>query len=97
MVQGCQRTRAVVDSTTTTTTTQATTTSTPTTAQTILSEGFRCQTTGAFPDESDCHKFVTCSRVSRGDRVDFRMRRKECPILTYFNPNGFCQFGFCWN
>jgi hypothetical protein len=25
------------------------------------------------------------------------MRRKRCPFLTYFNPSGFCQFGFCWN
>jgi hypothetical protein len=106
MVQGCQRTRAVVESTTTTTntttsntmtTTQATMTSVSTTTQTVPSGGFQCQATGAFPDESDCHRFITCSLVSRGDRVYFRMRRKECPFLTYFNPNGFCQFGFCWN
>jgi hypothetical protein len=25
------------------------------------------------------------------------MRRKQCPFLTYFSSNGFCQFGFCWN
>jgi hypothetical protein len=25
------------------------------------------------------------------------MRRRRCPFFTYFNRNGFCQLGFCWN
>ncbi|KDR21654.1 hypothetical protein L798_01890 [Zootermopsis nevadensis] len=91
MVQGCQRTRAAVDADATTTP------ATPTTTPTIPNEGFRCQASGAFPDKSDCHKFITCSRVSRGGRVYFHMRRRQCPFLTFFNPNGYCQLGFCWN
>ncbi|PNF28002.1 hypothetical protein B7P43_G13848 [Cryptotermes secundus] len=100
LVPGCQRTRAIEESTTTlqaTTTPQATLTSTSTTAKPIPSEEFRCQATGAFPDESDCRRFITCSLVSRSDGVYFRMRRKQCPFFTYFNPRGFCQLGFCWN
>lgn len=97
MVQGCQRTRAVAESTTATVTVQATTTSAPTTKQTVLGEGFQCRAVGTFPDASDCRKFITCSRIYRGGTVYFRMRRRQCPFLTYFNPNGFCQFGFCWN
>jgi hypothetical protein len=72
-------------------------TSTSTTTKTIPSEGFQCQATGAYPDESDCRRFITCSLVSRSNGVYFRMRRKQCPFFTYFNPNGFCQLGFCWN
>lgn len=100
LVPGCQRTRAIEESTTTLqadTTTQATLTSTSTTTQTTPSEGFRCRATGAFPDESDCRGFITCSLVSRSDGVYFRMRRRRCPFFTYFNRNGFCQLGFCWN
>jgi hypothetical protein len=99
MVQGCQRTRSVETSTAiTTTTNQATTRSSlSTTTKTIPTVGFQCRASGAFPDESDCHRFITCSLETRSDGVYFRMRRKQCPFLTYFNPSGFCQLGFCWN
>lgn len=98
MVPGCQRTRAVEENTITATTTPPTTLpSAAITTQTIATEGFRCQATGSFPDESDCRRFITCSLVSRSDGVSFRMRRRRCPLFTYFNRNGFCQLGFCWN
>jgi hypothetical protein len=98
MVPGCQRTRAAEESSTASgATTPAALTSTGTTTQTIPTEGFRCQTSGAFADEADCRRYVTCSRVSRGDAVYWRMRRRQCPFFTYFNRNGFCQLGLCWN
>jgi len=95
MVQGCQRARAVETSTTIT---QASTpSSVPTTTKTIPSVGFQCRASGLFPDESDCYRYISCSLESRSDGNYFLMRRKQCPFLTYFNPGGFCQFGFCWN
>jgi len=98
MVQGCQRTRAVEASTIAPTTTQAiTASSVPTTTKNIPSVGFQCRASGVFPDESDCYRFISCSLESRSDGDYFRMRRRRCPFLTYFNPSGFCQFGFCWN
>jgi len=99
MVQGCQRTRAVETSTTIATTiTQAITSSSlPTTTKIIPSVGFQCRATGLFPDESDCYRYISCSLESRSDGDYFRMRRKQCPFLTYFNPSGFCVLGFCWN
>lgn len=99
MVQGCQRTRAVETSTPNTASTSQGTASTSisTTTKTVPSVGFQCRASGAFPDESDCHRFITCTLESRTDGVYFRMRRRRCPFFTYFNPSGFCQLGFCWD
>jgi hypothetical protein len=92
MVQGCQRTTIA------TTTAQAVTpSSVPTTTKVIPTVGFRCRASGLFPDETDCNKYISCSFESRSDGDYFLMRRKQCPFLTYFNPSGFCQLGFCWN
>jgi hypothetical protein len=63
----------------------------------IPNVGFQCRASGVFPDESDCYRYISCSLESRSDGDYFRMRRQRCPFLTYFNPSGFCQLGFCWN
>lgn len=99
MVQGCQKTRAVEPSTTIATTiNQANTPSSlPANKKIIPTVGFQCRASGVFPDETDCYKYISCSLESRSDGDYFRMRRKQCPFLTYFNPSGFCQLGFCWN
>lgn len=108
LVPGCQRTRAIDTNSTSATTitqdttiTQATTPSslsTTTTTKTIPSVGFQCSASGFFPDESDCYRYIQCSRQSRNDGVVYRMSRRRCPWFTYFNRfRRFCQLGFCWN
>lgn len=97
MVQGCQRNVATSTTIATTITQAITPSSVPTTTKNIPSVGFQCRASGLFPDESDCYRYISCSLETRSDGIYFRMSRKRCPFLTYFNPSGFCQFGFCWN
>ncbi|KAJ9574097.1 hypothetical protein L9F63_008511 [Diploptera punctata] len=59
------------------------------------SNGFRCQTTGKFPDMTDCTKYIICTPDPQSTGVTYRLIRGQCPIFTYFGPNSSCQIGFC--